>query len=113
MSNITTTQPILYPRRFRRFLSKRFSQKWAEKLVWNTTSGGGLVLGLEQFVPHGQIGSGGYPYLVHGYPPNHVGFIGYRLGMGLDLPYIYNGVWPIENPKYIPIEPITLLSLMP
>jgi hypothetical protein len=39
------------------------------------------------------------PYLVRGYLSNHVGFVGYRLGMGSDLPYIYEGVCPIENPR--------------
>jgi hypothetical protein len=27
-----------------------------------------------------------YPYLVRGYPSNHMGFVGYRLGTSLDLP---------------------------
>jgi hypothetical protein len=33
-----------------------------------------------------QINSSDYPYLVHGYPSNHMGFVSYRLGTGLDLP---------------------------
>jgi hypothetical protein len=38
-------------------------------------------------------------------------FVGYLLGKGPDLlPYKYKGVRPIENPKHIPIEPITLLT---
>jgi hypothetical protein len=47
----------------------------------------------------GKIESGDCPYLVHGYPSNHVGSVGYRLGTGPYLPYIYEGVQPIENPR--------------
>jgi hypothetical protein len=51
-------------------------------------------------VPRDQINSGNYPYLVRGYPSNHVGVVGYLLGIGPDLlPYKYKGVRPIENPR--------------
>jgi hypothetical protein len=54
---------------------------------------------------------GDYPYLVCGYPSNHVGVVGYLLGTGPDLlPYKYKGVRPIEKPEHIPIEPITLFT---
>jgi hypothetical protein len=36
--------------------------------------------------PLDQINSYDYSYLVCGYPSNHVGSTGYRLGTGLDLP---------------------------
>jgi hypothetical protein len=48
--------------------------------------------------PRDQIDSGDYPYLMRGYLSNHVGFVGYRLGTDRDLPYIYEGVRPIEKP---------------
>jgi hypothetical protein len=39
-----------------------------------------------------------HPYLVCGYPSNHVGSVGYRLGTCPYLiPYKYKGVRPIEN----------------
>jgi hypothetical protein len=38
-------------------------------------------------------------YLVRRYPSNHVWFVSYRLRMGLDLPYIYEGIRPIENSR--------------
>jgi hypothetical protein len=48
--------------------------------------------------PRDQINSGDYPYLVRGYPSNHVGVVGYLLGTGSDLlPNKYKGVRPIEN----------------
>jgi hypothetical protein len=35
---------------------------------------------------------------MRGYPSNHVGVVGYHLGIGPDLlPYKYKGVRPIEN----------------
>jgi hypothetical protein len=50
--------------------------------------------------PRDQNNSDDYPYLVRGYPSNHVGSIGYRLGTGPDLlPYKCKGVRPIENPR--------------
>jgi hypothetical protein len=58
----------------------------------------GLDLGPGQSLPRDQIVLGDYPYLMCGYPSNHVGYVGYRLRMGLDLPYIYEGVRLIENP---------------
>jgi hypothetical protein len=63
--------------------------------VLNTKSGDGLVLrpGLR---PHDQIDLGNYPYLVRGYPSNHVGSVGYRLGTSPNL-HIYEGVRSIEN----------------
>jgi hypothetical protein len=33
-----------------------------------------------------QINLGDYPYLVRGYPSNHVGFVSYRLEMGPGFP---------------------------
>jgi hypothetical protein len=36
--------------------------------------------------PRDQIDSGDYPYLVRGYPSNHVRSVGYCLGTTLDLP---------------------------
>jgi hypothetical protein len=39
-------------------------------------------------MPRDQINSGDYPYLVHGYPFNDVGFVRHRLGMGLDFPQV-------------------------
>jgi hypothetical protein len=36
--------------------------------------------------PHNQIDSGDNPYLVCGYPSNHIGFVGYHLGTSPDLP---------------------------
>jgi hypothetical protein len=50
-------------------------------------------------VPRDQINFGDYPYLMRGYPSNHVEFVNYRLGTGPDLPYIYEGGRPIENPR--------------
>jgi hypothetical protein len=35
--------------------------------------------------PHDQINSGDYPYLMCGYPSNHVGFVSYRLHPDLPL----------------------------
>jgi hypothetical protein len=64
--------------------------------------------------PRDQIDSGDYPYLMRGYLSNHVGFVGYRLGTDRDLPYIYEGVRPIEKPRthsnrtylvYLPFPP--------
>jgi hypothetical protein len=78
---------------------------WTPKVV------DGLALGAGRSVPCDQINSSDYPYLVCGYPSNHVGFIWYRLGTGPDLPYIYEGVRPIENPEHIPIEPITFFII--
>jgi hypothetical protein len=58
-------------------------------------------------VPRDWINSDDFPYLVRGYPSNHVGVVGYLLGIGPDLlPYKYKGVQPIENPEHIPIEHI-------
>jgi hypothetical protein len=51
--------------------------------------------------PRDQINSDDYSYLVHGYPSNHVRYVGYHLGTG-PYPlygYIYEGVQPIENPR--------------
>jgi hypothetical protein len=51
-------------------------------------------------VPRDWINSDDFPYLVRGYPSNHVGVVGYLLGIGPDLlPYKYKGVQPIENPR--------------
>jgi hypothetical protein len=51
-------------------------------------------------MPHDQINLGDYPYLVHDYLSNHVGCVGYRLGIGPDLlPYKYKGVRPVDNPQ--------------
>jgi hypothetical protein len=62
--------------------------------------------------PHDQIDSGYYPYLVCGYPSNHVGSIGYRLGTGPNLPYLYmKGYGRLRTPEHIPIEPITFFII--
>jgi hypothetical protein len=62
--------------------------------------------------PHDQINSGDYPYLVRGYPSNHVGVVGYLLGTGPDLlPYKYKGVRLIENLEHIPIESLYFIYL--
>jgi hypothetical protein len=63
-------------------------------------------------VPRDQINSSDYHYLVCGYLSNHVIFVSFCLGTGLDLPYTYEGVRPINNPKHIPIESFTLLSFL-
>jgi hypothetical protein len=47
--------------------------------------------------PHDQINPGDCFYLVHGYPSNHMGFVSYRLETSPNLPYIYEGIRPIEN----------------
>jgi hypothetical protein len=53
--------------------------------------------------PRDQINLGDYPYLVRGYPSNHVEVVGYLLGTGPNLlPYKYKGVRPIENPRTHP-----------
>ena len=50
--------------------------------------------------PHDHINLDDYPYLIRGYPFNHVGSIGYRLETGSDpIPYKYKGVEAIENPR--------------
>jgi hypothetical protein len=50
--------------------------------------------------PRDQINSVDYPYLVRGYPSNHVSVVGYLLETGPDLlPYKYKGVRPIKNPR--------------
>jgi hypothetical protein len=46
------------------------------------------VQGPEGARPYDQIDSSDYSYLVRGYPSNHVGSVGYRLGTGPN-PYIY------------------------
>jgi hypothetical protein len=62
--------------------------------------------------PRNQINSGDYPYLMCGYPSNHVRFVSYHLGMGPDLPYIYmKGYDRLRTPEHIPIEPITLFII--
>jgi hypothetical protein len=49
---------------------------------------------------------------MRGYPSNHVGVVAYLLEIDLDLiPYKYKGVRPIENPKHIPIKPITFFII--
>jgi hypothetical protein len=51
-------------------------------------------------VPHDQINSSDYSYLVCGYPSNYVRFVSFCLETGSDLLlYIYEGVRPINNPR--------------
>jgi hypothetical protein len=57
-------------------------------LVGSPTSWKSKKQSVERPCPHDQINSSDYPYLVCGYPSNHVEFVGYHLGMGLDLPHI-------------------------
>jgi hypothetical protein len=74
------------------------STKTQEGMCWTQKVADGLALGPGRSVPRDQINSNDYSYLMRGYSSNHVRFVSYRLGMGLDFPYMYDGVWPIENP---------------
>ena len=68
---------------------------------------------LGRSTPRDQIDSGDYPYLVRGYPFNHVGSVGYCLGTGPNLPYIYmKGCDRLRTPKHIPIEPINYFIII-
>jgi hypothetical protein len=56
------------------------------------------TLGPGQSATRDQINSGDYTYLIRSYPSNHVGVVGYLLGICSDLMlYKYKGVRPIEN----------------
>jgi hypothetical protein len=49
---------------------------------------------------------------MRGYPSNHVGFVSYLLGTGLDLPYIYmKGYGRLRTIEHIPIESITFFII--
>jgi hypothetical protein len=82
-------------------------------VLWFTEDNENLILGIPLNTKSGghscdhqkcgrsrdQRNSDDYSYLVRGNPSNHVEFISYRLGTGPDLPYIYEGVRSIENPR--------------
>jgi hypothetical protein len=73
----------------------------------NTKSGG-----LDHPRPCDQIDSDDYPYLVRGYPSNHVGFVGYRLEISPYLPPIHmKGYGRLRTPIRIPIEHIYFIYL--
>jgi hypothetical protein len=75
--------------------------------VLNTKSGG-----LDRPRPCDQIDSDDYPYLMCGYPSNHVGFIGYRLEISPDLPPIHmKGYGQLRTPEHIPIEHIYFIDV--
>jgi hypothetical protein len=64
-------------------------------------------------VPRDLINSGDYPYLVRGYPSNHVGVVGYLLETDPDLlPINIKGYGRLRTPEHIPIEPITLFTFL-
>jgi hypothetical protein len=61
-------------------------------MCWTLKAADSLALGPRRSVPCNQVNLGDYPYLVRGYPSNHVGSVSYRLEMGPDFPlYIWRG----------------------
>jgi hypothetical protein len=62
-------------------------------------------------VLYDHINSYDYSYVLRYYLSNYVRFVNYYIYICPDLPYIYEGVRPIENLKHIPIESIIFFMI--